>query len=314
MKILVTGASGFVGRAVLLRLAEEHACSVTAAVRQITDARMPARLCVVGNIDGGTEWAEALRGQDVVIHCAGRAHVHESTGADREMFDQVNHRGTARLAAQAVRAGVRRFILISSVAVHGQSSTGHKPLSSDAPLRPLTAYAVSKARAEDAVRDLGGRGAMEVVVIRPPLVYGPGAPGNFGRLVRLVRRKIPLPFATVDNRRSMVGRTNLADLIYRCANHPAAVAKAFLVSDDDDVSTPRLLRLMATSMGVRSMVFPAPIPLVRASLRAIAGQRACEQLLGSFRIDVSRTSHVLGWRPPLSVPASIAEATHEAAA
>lgn len=309
MKILVTGASGFVGRAVLVRLASDRFCDVTAAVRSGAGMSATVRLCTVGAIDERTEWAGALQGQDVVVHCAGRAHVRGESGADPGIFDRVNHHGTARLAREAVRAGVRRFVLISSVAVHGRSSTGLEAISADSPLRPTTAYAISKARAEDAVRDLGSLGRMEVTVIRPPLVYGPGAPGNYGRLLRIVRRGIPLPLAAIDNRRSMVGRSNLVDLIHRCTHHPDAAGGAFLASDDDDISTPRLLTSLAAAMGVRSMLFPAPIGLVRVAIRAVAGQRACEQLLESFRVDISGTSRVLGWRPPLSVAASIAEST-----
>lgn len=314
MKILVTGASGFVGKAVLTRLASELSFEVTAAVRRYACVPPCARLCTIGDIDERTEWDEALRGQDVVVHCAGLAHVMDASSTDRAVFDRINHRGSARLASEAARVGVRRFILISSVAVHGQSSTGFEALSIDSPLRPSTPYAVSKARAEDVVRDIGTRGCMEVVVIRPPLVYGPGAPGNYGRLLRLVRRRIPLPLATVDNRRSMVGQSNLADLIHRCIHHPDAAGGTFLASDGDDLSTPRLLGTMAVAMGVRSMLFPAPIGLVRVAIRALAGLRACEQLLESFRIDIASTCRILGWRPPLSVAASIAESTHEAAA
>lgn len=314
MKVLVTGGSGFVGRGVLARVASDPSCEVTAAARAGAGILAATRRCTVGNIDERTEWAEALQEQDVVVHCAGLAHVPNRSGADPMVFERINHQGTARLAQEAARAGVRRFILISSVAVHGRSSTGPEAISVDSPVRPTTPYAVSKARAEEAVRDRGSRGCMEVVVIRPPLVYGPGAPGNYGRLLRLVRRGVPLPLASIDNRRSMVGRSNLADLVHRCVHHPGAAGGTFLVSDDDDVSTPRLLKSMAAAIGVRSMLFPAPIRLVHAAVRGLAGPRVCEQLLDSFRVDISGTSRILGWRPPLSVPASIAESAHEALA
>jgi nucleoside-diphosphate-sugar epimerase len=312
MKVLVTGASGFVGQGVTAALLGAAGLDVSVVTRRGLDLDGNVTRHVIGDMSPETEWSEIVSGKDLVVHLAGLAHVRSRAADGRSDFDRVNHRTTERLAAESAQAGVRRFVFLSSVAVHGRLSTHGDRLTSSSPLRPATRYAESKARGEDAVRAVGQRSGMEVVVIRPPLVYGPNAPGNYGRLVRLVRSRLPLPLGGLDNRRSLIGRGNLADLVVRCATHPGAAGRAFLASDDDDVSTPRLLRCIANAMGFRPFLYPAPRPVVSRAIRLFAGAGVEEQLLDSFLMDISETKAMLDWRPPHSVDQGIAASLYEA--
>jgi nucleoside-diphosphate-sugar epimerase len=266
---------------------------------------------VTGDLGPETNWQAALSGADTVVHLAARAHVlEEKTDDPLREFRLVNVEATWNLARQAAAGSVRRFVFVSSIGVNG-NSTGLVPFSErDAP-HPQEAYAVSKHEAEQALRDLAAHSSMETVVIRPPLVYGPEAPGNFGRLCRLVQRAPLLPFGSVDNRRSLIALDNLVDFIVTCMEHPSAANETFLVSDGEDLSTTDLMRRLARAMGKPSRLIPVPSALLMTGA-ALAGRRQMAQrLIGSLQVDISKARRILGWVPPVSVDEGLRRACQD---
>ena len=294
---LVTGASGFVGRAVAARLAKEGR-QVRAATRGRVDPRPGMQSAVVGDIHGDTDWSAALAGVDTVIHLAARVHVMRDASTDPlAEFRKVNTAGTLNLARQAAERGVRRLVFVSSVKVHGESGRFRE---SDPPA-PADPYGRSKLEAEDGLRATAGETGLESVILRPPLVYGPGVRANFAALMRAIARGIPLPFGSVRNRRSLVALDNLVDVICVAARHPAAANETFLVSDDDDLSTPDLVRRLAAAMGVRPRLVPVPPALLSLGAAVLGKRDLADRLLGTLTVDCSRVRNALGWTPPLSV-------------
>lgn len=301
-RVLLTGSSGFVGRSTMGRLLAEGAI-VRGATRHHADLRTDIQSPSLGE---NAEWGPLLKQTDIVIHAAARAHVlNESAGDPIKLFREVNTAGTLRLARQAAEVGVKRFLFLSSIGVNGTQSI--KPFTeSDVPL-PVEPYAVSKLEAEQGLMELSRETGMEVVIIRPPLVYGPSAPGNFGKLANAVRRGIPLPLGAVtQNRRTLVGLDNLVDLIVTCAYHPAAANQAFLAGDDEDLSTADLLRRMAKAFGVSPRLLPVPVPVLKAMARAAGKSGMVERLCGSLQVDITKAREVLGWKPPLTVDEGLA--------
>lgn len=301
-RVLLTGSSGFVGRSTMGRLLAEGAI-VRGATRHPADLRTDIQSPSLGE---NAEWGPLLKQTDIVIHAAARAHVlNESAGDPIKLFREVNTAGTLRLARQAAEVGVKRVLFLSSIGVNGTQSI--KPFTeSDVPL-PVEPYAVSKLEAEQGLMELSRETGMEVVIIRPPLVYGPSAPGNFGKLANAVRRGIPLPLGAVtQNRRTLVGLDNLVDLIVTCAYHPAAANQAFLAGDDEDLSTADLLRRMAKAFGVSPRLLPVPVPVLKAMARAAGKSGMVERLCGSLQVDITKAREVLGWKPPLTVDEGLA--------
>jgi UDP-glucose 4-epimerase len=299
--ILLTGATGFVGRRLLARLLADG-CHVTAAVR-CTDIAMPsdARQVVVAGVASDTDWAMALAGQDTVLHCAARVHVMREQAQDPlAAFRAVNRDGTLRLARQAVEAGVRRFVFVSSIGVNGAQTVG-AAFSADGPVTPHSPYAQSKHEAELALRALSAQTGLEVVIVRPPLVYGPGAPGNFGALLRWLQRGLPLPLGAIDNRRSYVALDNLVDLLWTCVNHPAAANQTFLVSDGEDLSTTELLRRMGRVLGKPARLWPVPPAWLGFAASLARRPQLMQQLCASLQVDIGKTRQLLDWRPVVSV-------------
>ena len=299
-RVLVTGASGFVGRAVVARLAEEGSGRMpVAGVRRAAGAFREA--CALGPLEEFGAGVALPEGLDTVVHLAGRAHVLDEPEADPlEAFRRVNVEGTLNLARRAADSGVRRFLFVSSVGVNGNVS-GRPFTERDAPA-PQEPYAVSKYEAEQGLWKLAAETGMEVVVVRPPLVYGPGAPGNFGRLLRWVQRGVPVPLGAVTrNRRSLVALDNLVDLLVTCLDHPAAAGEMFLVADGEDVSTAGLLRRVGDALGRPARLVPVPPGLLRAGARAVGRGEMARRLLDSLQVDISDTRETLGWEPPVSV-------------
>ncbi|WP_018169554.1 SDR family oxidoreductase [Thioalkalivibrio sp. ALMg9] len=298
--ILVTGVTGFVGAALAERLHSAGA-AVRGAVRRDVAESVPFEPTMVGAIDGATEWGDAIAGMEAVVHLAARAHVLEEAEADPlEAFRWVNVEGTLRLARQAAEAGVRRFVFVSSIGVNGNETV--RPFTEgDAP-SPQEPYAVSKGEAEDGLRELAAQTGMELVIIRPPLVYGPGAPGNFGNLLRWVSKGVPLPLGAVtQNRRSLMALDNLVDLIVTCLDHPTAAGETFLVADGEDVSTAGLLRKVGDALERPARLVPVPVWMLRAGAAALGKREMARRLLGSLQVDASKAREVLGWVPPVSL-------------
>lgn len=303
MRVLVTGASGFIGR-VLCRHLLRHGWSVRAATRLAPAATaIPAGAEVVhiAAVDGNTDWSEALAGMDAVVHLAARVHVmHESDPEPLAAFRSVNVDGTNYLAVMAGQAGARRLVYVSSIKVNGEQTTGLPFTEADAP-RPSDAYGISKWEAEQALWETASRTGLEVVVVRPPLVYGPDAPGNFNRLLRFIRQGVPLPLSSIRNQRSFMYVENLCDAVRVCLQHPAAAGRTFLLSDGEDISTPELIRLLSGYLGRRSRMFPFPPSLLQAAANLLGRQEEATRLLGSLRVDSSAVRQALGWSPPYSL-------------
>jgi len=309
--VLATGADGYVGRALCMRLQQQR-CPVREAVRRATSASVsPAAdlrdVVVVGDISRGTEWRPVLQSVDAVVHLAARTHVLHDRAADPlAEYRRINVEGTRRLATAAAAAGVRRFVFLSSIKVNGEQTTGRPYTEDDLP-RPEDAYGVSKWEAEQALHEIAAKTGLDVVILRPPLVYGPGVKANFLRLMQLVARGVPLPLGAVENRRSMVYLGNLVDAIRVCLEAPAAKGRTYLVSDGADLSTPDLVRGIADALGVRPRLLPCPVRWLEAA-GALAGRSAqVARLTGSLQIDSSRLREELGWRPPYTVAAGLAD-------
>ena len=302
MTVLITGASGFVGRA-LCHQAMRRGLGVHAAGRHTAQAPEGARAFSTGSIDAETSWAPALVGAQTVVHLAARVHIMDDRSADPlAAFRQTNTAGTLHLARQAAAAGVRRFVFVSSVKVNGEgTAAGHPFTAADAPA-PQDAYGISKMEAEQGLRRIAADTGMEVVIVRPPLVYGPGVKANFAALMRWLQRGIPLPLGAVnDNRRSLVALDNLVDLLITCIDHPAAANQTFLVSDGEDLSTTGLLRRMGQAMGSPARLIPVPPALLRLGAAALGKGDVAQRLLGSLQVDITHTRQTLGWTPPIGV-------------
>lgn len=305
--LLLTGGSGFIGRALAHRLAIDDRYSLLAAVRSPM-AELPSGVLSVqvGNLSASTDWAEALVGVKFVIHAAGRAHVLNEIADDPLIeFRHVNVCGTLALALQAAQAGVERFIFISSIGVNGNQNS--HPFTVDDTPSPIEPYAMSKHEAELGLRKLAAETNMEVVIIRPPLVYGPKAPGNFGRLIKVVNKGVPLPLGAIHNQRSLVALDNLVDLIVTCIDHPAAANQTFLVSDGEDLSTTELLRRMGAALGKPARLLPVPAFMLQAGAALLGKRDMAQRLCGSLQVDISKTRELLGWTPPVSLDQALAK-------
>lgn len=301
-KILVTGANGFVGSALCTTLAE-RGIDYAAAVRNSNNDKQFA----IGSLSGKTDWTRALAGCDVVIHAAARVHVMQDTSSDPlAEFRLVNVEATVNLARQAVAAGVRRFVFVSSVKVNGEETTGTPFRASDTP-EPRDPYGQSKLEAEKVLFALARETGLEVVVVRPPLVYGPGVRANFNSLMKLVAKGLPMPLGAIHNRRSMVALDNLVDLLVVCSTHPAAAGQVFMVSDNRDVSITELLRMLAAAMGRRSLLLPVPASWIAAAARLLGKSAAADRLLGSLQVDIAPTCQTLSWQPAVSMEAALAK-------
>lgn len=315
MGVLVTGANGFLGRVAVQYLCEFTEHRVSCAVRSpisaesLSSSNRPVH--VVGEISAETDWRSALKGIHCVVHCAARVHVMKEALDAEELFTRVNVDGTLQLAEQAAASGVKRFIFISTIKVNGESSAPHHPFTPDAQAMPEGAYAVSKYEAEQALRALSERTGMELVIIRPPLVYGPGVKANFLSMVRWLSKGIPLPLGAVDNKRSLVYVYNLVDLIKTCIDHPRASGQVFLVSDDEDLSIHELLRRTGSALGKRVRLMKVPVVMLRASARLVGKDAQVSRLCDSLSADISKTKRLLGWTPPVSVDKGLSKTVAE---
>jgi nucleoside-diphosphate-sugar epimerase len=305
--LLVTGAAGFVGRAVCFE-ALARGIRVRGISRSQIDLPNGVEKVVLGDIDGSTDWGEVLSGCISVVHLAARVHVsHEAITDPLSAYRLVNVLGTLRLARQAAERGVRRFVYISSIGVNG-ASTGYKPFNSEDEARPHSPYAQSKYEAELELQALASATGMEVVIIRPPLIYGPDAPGNFGSLMRWLHTGMPLPLGAINNRRSLVALDNLVDLILTCVHHPAAANQIFLVSDGEDVSTTELLRRMGQAMQRPVRLIPVAAGWLEQAAALLGKRDMAQRLCGSLQVDMVKTRQLLGWSPPSTLDQGLKKA------
>ena len=298
---LVTGTTGFVGTALVARLVDEGRFFVRAAVRR-ESGELPAAVerVVVGDLTPDADWEPALAGVDAVVHLAARVHVmREATADPLAEFRRVNVGGTLNLARQAAAAGVRRFVFLSSVKVNGEG--GSAAYRETDPPAPQDAYGISKHEAELGLHEIAAETGIEVVIIRPPLVYGPGVKANFHALLRAVARGMPLPLGAIHNRRSLVALDNLVDLIVTCIDHPAAANQTFLVSDGEDLSTTELIRRLARAMGRPARLIPVPTVALMAGATLLGKREMAARLCGSLQVDITKARKVLGWTLPVSV-------------
>lgn len=295
MKVLVTGANGFVGHALCNGL-RNQGHDVVAAVR---------RTCNISNttvITNESAWYKALTGQDTLVHTAARTHVMNERETDAlSIYRATNVEGTVRLAEMAAEAGIRRFIFISSIKVNGERTHSGTCFSHEDEPHPVDFYGISKWEAEQELWKLAENSAMEISIIRPPMVYGPRVKGNFLTLLDWLYRSVPLPLSAVRNRRSLIGITNLVDVIGTCITHTDAANQTFLVSDDEDLSTSELLRRLSKALDKPSRLFRAPPPVLQLAAELFGRRDAADRLLGNLQIDISRTKEILDWNPPVTV-------------
>lgn len=306
-RVLVTGANGFIGKALCDAL-PSNGCDVVGVVRKTPEFDHPSAVkhLAMGNIDERTEWAAALSGVDSVVHLAARVHVMNDTVADPlAEFRRVNVALTLNLARQAAEDGVRRFVFVSSVKVNGEKTAVGQPFTVEDVERPTDPYGISKLEAEKALIALAGQSGMEVVIVRPVLVYGPGVKANFQVMMHWLRKGVPLPFRSLDNRRSLVAVDNLVDLLVTCLVHPAAANQTFLVSDGEDLSVTELLQRTAATFGKPARLMPMPLFLLRMAGRISGTEHIIQRLCDTLQVDISKTRRLLDWTPPLSVDAAL---------
>jgi nucleoside-diphosphate-sugar epimerase len=301
LRLLITGASGFVGGA-LSDVENRQGILVRGAFRANTQLRPFADATIVGEIDGATDWERALDGVDVVIHCAARVHVMKDKAADpMAEFIKTNVDGTANLAYQAVKAGVKRLVFVSSVKVNGEQSSEGKPFAETDIPEPQDAYGISKWEAEQTLLKIAQGTGLEVVIVRPPLIYGARVGGNFLGLLRGVSRGLPLPFGAVRNKRSLLYVENLAEALILCAIHPNASGQTYLVSDGRDVSTAELIRMIASALTCKARLFYFPTSLMRALALLMGRGDKVGRLLGSLQVSNAKIRKELGWVPRYSI-------------
>jgi len=303
VKLLITGATGFIGHALIFKLLTHGNCQISVSVRKLV-SYFPTivKQYKFDEIYSSTNWDHSLQGIDCIIHTAARVHVmSDNTCNPLNEFRKINTAGTLNLAKQAADSGVKRFIYLSSIKVNGEKTNLGSPFTADDIFIPTDPYALSKYEAEQGLKRLSENSQMEVVIVRPPLVYGPGVKANFFNMMKWLYKGIPLPFGLIYNHRSLVSLDNLVDLIICCIKHPAAKNQIFLVSDNEDLSTSELLKRVSFYLGKKSHLIPISQKLLAFCLSVIGKKNLAERLCGSLQVDMSKTTRLLNWSPPNTV-------------
>jgi UDP-glucose 4-epimerase len=308
MKVLVTGVSGFVGEA----LVSEAICrglQVRGVARSGAKVINGIEIMVIDLLDGEVEWSAPLSNANVVIHLAARVHIMSDSAVDPlAEFRRVNVAGTLNLARHAATAGVKRFVFMSSIKVNGEQTKVEQPFTEDDTVNPCDAYGISKCEAEAGLRLIAKQTGMEVVIIRPVMVYGPGVKGNFLSMMHWLHKGIPLPLGSIKNTRSFVALDNLVDFIITCLQHPSAANQTFLVSDGEDISTTQLLQFTASAMKVKSRLMPVPALMIEVAAKLLNRGDVAQRLCGNLQVDISKARQLLGWVPPISVKEGLQKA------
>ncbi|MCP9451736.1 MAG: NAD-dependent epimerase/dehydratase family protein [Nitrospira sp.] len=298
MRILVTGANGFIGKA-LVRYLVEHGFGVRGAIRTTPMCENQGiEYVVIGDIGPATAWSSILIDIDCVVHLAAHAHVMNDRASDvADTFSKVNVQGTRRLAQQVAESGVKRFVYVSSAGVMGNQGV----FTEESPPCPQSLYARSKLAGEQALQEVAKATGLEIVIVRPPLVYGPGNPGNFLRLLHWVNKGLPTPFASINNQRSFIGLDNLVDFLAISLTHPRAANEVFLVADDEAISTPELIKRLACSLGVQARLLPCPVTLLRLGASLLGQSSVMARLTDSFVLNSNKAQRLLGWAAKTSL-------------
>ena len=303
MKVLVTGANGFLGNAVLLRLNKMSGVTTIGSVRRASVfADAGATHMTVGELSALTNWSAALAGVQAIVHTAARVHIMKEVATNPlAEFRRVNVQGTLNLARQAAAAGVQRFLFVSSIKVNGEATQLGCPFLADDAPAPQDAYGITKMEAEQGLFEIAQQTGMELVIIRPPLVYGPGVKANFSTMMRWLKRGLPLPLGAIHNQRSLVALDNLIDLIVTCLSHPAAVNQTFLISDGEDISTTELLRRIAHALDSSAFLVPFPESWLKLLAAMVGKSDVAQRLCGSLQVDIRKTKRLLRWTPSISL-------------
>lgn len=312
MRVLITGASGFVGSQLLSVMRSSGLSIKVRSAFRLQPKKLVEDYVVVGNIGPLTDWTNALSGVDVVIHLAARVHVMKDVSIDPlTEYRLVNVEGTLNLVRQAAMAGVQRFIFLSSIKVNGEETVNGEVFSEISVPHPVDPYGISKYEAEEGLRMICKQAGMEYVIIRPPLIYGPGVKANYLKLIQAVKKGFPLPFGCIKNKRSILALGNLIDFIILAITDPRAANQIFLLSDGQDLSSKELVANIALALGVDPRILPVPIFFLKISGILLGKRALIERLLGSLQIDSSKARELLTWTPPFTIMEGVFMATHE---